>query len=116
MLEVEDLMVAKPDKKSVMTYIAAIKNACTADEERRKEESANANSMHYNRGEELYAQGMAKYAKAAADDESHLDDIVNVCEISTINARRIPTLLESDLNLTTHFIAGRHPRARGVRR
>jgi len=87
MLEVKDLMVSKPDKKSVMTYISAIKNATQKYEEERAKHALDEQQMHKNRGEELYAQGLAKYAQASADDESCLDDIV---------ADAIPELNECD--------------------
>ena len=128
MLEVEDLMVAKPDKKSVMTYISAIKNA-TKDYEDKKEKAAAdaanaakaADAAHKNRGEELYAQGLAKYAQASADDESHLDDIMKdaipeleECDGTDAEYERIANearerLKELTLTLTLTLIEG--PRA-----
>jgi len=76
MLEVQDLMIAKPDKKSIMTYIAAIKAACARDEAAQEAAKESANEGHKCKGEELFQQGNAKYAQAAADDTSCLEDIV----------------------------------------
>lgn len=75
-LEVQDLMVPKPDKKSVMCYIASIKNATGRHQANKQKAQEDANAGHKARGEELYAQGCAKYVQASADDESHLADIV----------------------------------------
>jgi hypothetical protein len=107
LLEVNDLMVAKVDKKSVMCYVAMIKNAITKDEELQAQMKHDANAGHCNRGEELFAQGTAKYVQASADDESHLDDIVATAvnklkdssgtpeEFATIEAEAKESLLEA---------------------
>jgi hypothetical protein len=76
LLEANDAMVAKPDKKSVMVYVATIKKAIERDEAVQEQAKKDANAGHAAKGEELFNQGNAKYGQASADDESHLDDVV----------------------------------------
>merc|ERR1712057_5174 len=59
-----------------MTYISAIRNAAVNDEENQRKKRINNNEAHRCNGEELFAQGEAKYVQASADDNEWLDDIM----------------------------------------
>jgi len=76
-LEVNDMMVTKPEKRSVMTYVAAIRHAAIKDEELQKKAQQDANAGHKGKGDELYNTGVARFVQASADDESLMDDILN---------------------------------------
>jgi len=79
MLTVDDMTKGKPDKSSVMTYVAAIRNAAQAydaAQEARGRAGRDANARHKADGDALFQRGLAKLTKTSNDGEEKVSFLI----------------------------------------